>query len=142
MNGVRRISRAAFMPLAASAMVLEVSSVSAQTSGADAVKMFDTDNDGTVDLAECQTAGAATFDRLDADKSTTLDQEELGDRALVALVEAPIKRMFFQTRPSKKDYLAAIGKQLDLADYPDHDGKLDAKEFESPDGKRLLKLLQ
>jgi hypothetical protein len=142
MNGVRRIRRAAFVLLAASAMAAETSSVSAQTSGAEAVKMLDTDNDGTVDLAECKTAGAATFEKLDADKSTTLDQEELGGRAVVGLVEAPIRRMFFQTRPSKNDYLAAIARQFDLADSPDHDGKLDPKEFETDDGRRLLNLLR
>jgi hypothetical protein len=143
MSGIGFMKGAAFVVVAASTwMIADASPVSAQTSGADTVKTFDTDNDGTVDLTECKIAGAATFDKLDADKSTTLDQEELGDRALVALVEAPIHRMFFQTRPSKNDYLAAIATQFDLADSPDHDGKLDAKEFESDDGRRLSKLLQ
>jgi Ca2+-binding EF-hand superfamily protein len=138
---MRLMNGAAFVVLAAgSLMMVEASSVSAQTNGAEAIKMLDTDNDGTVDLAECKTAGAATFEKLDADKSTTLDQEELGDRAVVGLVQAPINRMFFQTRPSKDDYVVLIVRRFELAD-PDHDGKLDAEEFQTEDGKRLLKLL-
>jgi hypothetical protein len=133
MNGV-----ALLLLMAGAAMMADP--VSAQTSGADAVKMLDTDSDGTVDLAECKAAGAATFDKLDTDKSTTLDQDEIGDRAVIQLVEAPIRRMFFQTRPSKADYVAMIVKRFELAD-PDHEGKLDAKELETEDGQALVKLL-
>jgi hypothetical protein len=110
-------------------------------SGADAVKMHDTDNDGTLDLAECKAAAEATFDKLDADKSTTLDQEELGDRANIMIVPSPQGRMFFQTRPSKADYVNFIVKQFDRAD-PDHEGKLDAKELDTKEGQALAKLLQ
>jgi EF hand len=104
------------------------------------VKMLDTDNDGTLDLAECKAAGAATFDKLDADKSATLDQGELGDRATITIVSSPHGRMFFQTRPSKDDYVGFIVKQFERAD-PDHEGKLDAKELETEEGQSLVKLL-
>ena len=46
-------------------IVLESSSVSAQTSGTDAIRMFDKDNDGTIDLGEVKAAAAALFDQLD-----------------------------------------------------------------------------
>jgi hypothetical protein len=59
---------------------------------------------------------------------------------VIQLVEAPIRRMFFQTRPSKADYVAMIVKRFELAD-PDHEGKLDAKELETEDGQALVKLL-
>jgi len=142
MNTERLVKGAAFMLLAVGVwMAVEASPVSAQMSGADAVKMLDTENDGTVDLAECKAAGAAMFDKLDADKSKTLDQEELGDRGTITIVESPHRRMFFQTRPSKDDYVGYVAKRFELAD-PDHEGELDAKELETEEGQALVKLLQ
>src|SRR5258707_12233571 len=38
------------------------------------VGMFDTDNDGTIDLMEAKKAASAVFDRLDRDKDGTLDR--------------------------------------------------------------------
>jgi hypothetical protein len=141
-SGMKLVRGAAFVVVATGAWIIaDASPISAQTSGADAIKTLDTDNDGTVDLAECKAAGAATFARLDADGSATLDQQELGDRAVVGIIEGPIRRMFFETRPSKDDFLRMLTKQFDLADYPDHEGKLDAKELDSPEGQKLLKLL-
>ena len=37
------------------------------------VALFDTDNDGTVDLAEAKKAASDLFDKLDHDKDGTLD---------------------------------------------------------------------
>src|SRR5258706_9834995 len=44
------------------------------------IKMFDTDNDGTVDLAEAKKAASALFDKLDRDHDGTLDKRELAAR--------------------------------------------------------------
>src|SRR5258706_1904889 len=44
------------------------------------IKMFDTDNDGTVDLAEAKKAASALFDKLDRDHDGTLDKRELAGR--------------------------------------------------------------
>ena len=41
------------------------------------VAKFDTDNDGTVDLAEAKKAASALFEKLDTDKDGTLDIKEL-----------------------------------------------------------------
>jgi hypothetical protein len=142
MQRVRMMKGAGALLLAASTLMLvQAPAASAQVSGADAVKMHDADNDGTLDLAECKAAGEATFDKLDADKSSTLDQEELGDRATITLVATPGGRMMFQTRPSKADYVGFIVKQFDRAD-PDHEGTLDAKELQTKEGQALVKLLQ
>jgi len=143
MKALRTTNDAALALLVASTwMMVQSPAAWAQTSGADAVKMHDADNDGTLDLAECKAAGAATFDKLDADKSTTLDQQELGDRATIMIVPASRHGyMFFQTRPSKNDYVGFIAKQFDRAD-PDHEGTLDAKELETEEGQTLVKLLQ
>ena len=66
------------------------------------IRMLDTDNDGTVDLAEAKKAASALFDRLERDKDGTLDKRELARR------------------------LSA--KELAAAD-PDHDGTLTKDEY-------------
>ncbi len=43
------------------------------------IRMFDTDNDGTLDLAEVKKAASALFARLDRDHDGTLDKHELAD---------------------------------------------------------------
>ena len=55
-------------------------------SGAGAVKMIDTDNDGTVDLKEVEAVASATFDRLEKDGDGTLDAKELNSKAGKALL--------------------------------------------------------
>jgi hypothetical protein len=45
-----------------------------------ALKALDTDNDGTVDLAEAKAAAAMLFDKLDRDHDGTLDRRELRGR--------------------------------------------------------------
>lgn len=140
--GRRLATGTAYAMVATGALIMAAASpVSAQTNGANAIKILDINNDGAVDLAESRSVGAETFDRLDIDKSGTLDQEELGKRALTGVTEGPVNSIFFQTNPPKDDYLAMITKQFELADYADHDGKLNESEFDSPEGQKLLKLL-
>src|SRR4051812_20533663 len=78
------------------------------------IRLLDTDNDGTVDLAEAKKAASALFDRLERDRDGTLDKHELAGR------------------------LSA--KELAATD-PDHDGTL-TKELNSAAGKALLRLLR
>ncbi|SRR6266478_4716999 len=68
----------------------------------DPIRMFDTDNDGTLDLAEVKKAASALFAKLDRDHDGTLDKRELAGR------------------------LSA--KELAAAD-PDHDGTLDGRRI-------------
>src|SRR2546430_17392505 len=68
----------------------------------DPIKMFDTDNDGTLDLAEVKKAASALFAKLDRDHDGTLDKRELAGR------------------------LSA--RELAAAD-PDHDGTLTLDEY-------------
>ena len=44
------------------------------------IRMLDTDNDGTVDLAEAKKAASALFDKLERDHDGTLDKRELAGR--------------------------------------------------------------
>jgi EF hand len=44
------------------------------------LKTLDTDNDGTIDLAEAKSAASKLFDKLDRDHDGTLDRRELRGR--------------------------------------------------------------
>src|SRR6195952_825148 len=71
-------------------------------SGANPIKLFDTDSDGTLDLAEVKKAASAVFAKLDRDHDGTLDRRELAGRL--------------------------TAKELAAAD-PDHDGTLTQEEY-------------
>jgi hypothetical protein len=103
------------------------------------VAMLDTDNDGTVDLAEAKKAAAAVFDRLDRDKDGTLDRRELRGRLTAKELAGadPDK----DGTLSKEEYLAVVEQRFKAADR-DNDGTLDEKEFKSKAGKALLRLLK
>ena len=74
----------------------------------DALAMLDTDNDGTVDLAEAKKAASAVFDKLEKDNDGTLDKRELARRF--------------------------SAKELAAAD-PDHDGTLSKEEYPKNSGE-------
>jgi Ca2+-binding EF-hand superfamily protein len=104
----------------------------------DAIKMFDTDADGTLDLNEVKKAASALFARLDRDHDGTLDRRELAGRMSA--------REFAAADPdhdgtlSLDEYLAIVEQRFHAAD-PDGDGTLDAKELSKPAGRALVKLL-
>ncbi len=146
MNLTWLLKSAAVLLIVMSAWIVsDGSPVSAQISGADAIKLFDKDGDGSIDLEEAKAAAAALFDRLDLDHKGTLTSEELGDRAqlIQGLLPSPSRFKMFAVggKMTKDDYLALTEERFKLAD-PDNDGKLDAKELQSEAGQALLKLLQ
>ena len=100
---------------------------------------FDTDKDGTLDLAEARAAASALFDRLEKDKDGTLDIKEIRGRMT--------KRAWTAADPdkdgtlTKDEYLAAVAAAFRRADK-DGEGTLDAKELRSPAGRALMKLLR
>ena len=100
--------------------------------------MIDTDNDGTVDLAEAKKAASALFDRLDPDRDGTLDRRELRGRLSARELAAadPDK----DGTLTKDEYLNVVEQRFKAAD-PDNDGTLDAKELRSKAGKALLRLM-
>jgi Ca2+-binding EF-hand superfamily protein len=106
--------------------------------GEKALKLLDTDNDGTVDLAEAKKAATALFDKLNK-SDNTIDTKELQGRLSKKDLEAadPDK----DGTLTKDEYLALVEARFKAAD-PDNDGKLDAKELNSPAGKDLVKLLK
>ncbi|PWB79981.1 MAG: calcium-binding protein [Methylocystaceae bacterium] len=103
------------------------------------IKTFDTDNDGTLDLAEVKKAASAVFDRLEKDNDATLDRKEVGSRIP--------KKEFIAADPdndatlTKDEYLALVEKLFKQAD-PDNDGTLDAKELKSKAGRALVRLIR
>jgi len=101
--------------------------------------MFDTDNDGTVDLAEAKKAASAVFDKLDRDKDGTLDKAELKGRLSAKELAAadPDK----DGTLTKDEYLAVVEQRFKTAN-PDNDGTLDAKELRSAAGRALVRLLK
>jgi len=104
-----------------------------------AIRLLDTDNDGTVDLDEAKKAASALFDKLDRDHDGTLDRRELGSRLSAAEFAAadPDK----DGTLSKDEYLKLVENRFKAAD-PDNDGTLDEKELRSRAGQSLLRLLQ
>jgi Ca2+-binding EF-hand superfamily protein len=103
------------------------------------IRMFDTDNDGTVDLAEARKAASALFDRLERDHDGTLDQRELAGR--LPPKELAAADPDHDGTLTKDEYLAVVEQRFAAAD-PDHDGTLDAKELETKAGQALLRLLK
>jgi Ca2+-binding EF-hand superfamily protein len=102
------------------------------------VERLDTDNDGTVDLAEAKKAASDLFDRLDTDKDGTLDIKELEGR--LNLKDFAAADPDNDKTLTKGEYLAAVEKRFRAAD-PDNDGTVSAAEFRTSAGRALARLL-
>jgi Ca2+-binding EF-hand superfamily protein len=112
---------------------------SAKSGNTGLLRMLDTDNDGTVDLAETKAAASALFDRLERDKDGTLDRRELARR--LSPKELAAADPDHDGTLTKDEYLAVVEQRFRAAD-PDHDGTLDAKELNSAAARGLLRLLK
>jgi Ca2+-binding EF-hand superfamily protein len=131
--------RSIVLAFAAATVLAGVSPVAAKSRHSNLIRMFDTDNDGTVDLAEAKKAASALFDKLDRDHDGTLDKRELAHR--LTAKEFAAADPDHDGTLSKDEYLAAVEQRFTAAD-PDHDGTLDAKELNTKAGQALLRLLQ
>jgi Ca2+-binding EF-hand superfamily protein len=103
------------------------------------VQMFDTDGDGTIDLAEAKKAASALFDRLECDRDGTLDKRELARR--LTAKELAAADPDHDGTLTRDEYLAVVEQRFSAAD-PDHDGTLDARELNTKAGQALLRLLK
>jgi hypothetical protein len=132
-------SRTAILALAAGVFLIGGLPATAKSNNANLIKMLDTDNDGTVDLAEAKKAASALFDRLERDKDGTLDKKELAGRLSAKELAAsdPDK----DGTITKDEYLAVVEQRFSAAD-PDHDGTLDAKELYTSAGASLVRLMK
>ena len=103
------------------------------------IKMFDTDADGTLDLAEVKKAASSLFAKLDRDHDGTLDKRELSGR--LSARELAAADPDHDGTLTLEEYLAVVEQRFKAAD-PDNDGTLDAKELSTPAGRALLRLLR
>jgi len=111
----------------------------AKSGHANLIRMFDTDNDGTIDLGEARKAASAAFDKLERDHDGTLDKRELARR--LSARELAAADPDHDGTLTKDEYLAVVEQRFKAAD-PDHDGTLDARELNTAAGRALLRLLK
>jgi hypothetical protein len=111
----------------------------AASNRASPIKMFDPDNDGTLDLAEVKKAASVLFAKLDPDKDGTLDARELGGR--LSAKELVAADPDHDGTLDLNEYLAVVEQRFNAAN-PDNDGTVDAKELQSPAGRTLLRLMK
>jgi Ca2+-binding EF-hand superfamily protein len=111
----------------------------AASRGVNPIKLFDTDNDDTLDLAEVKKAASALFAKLDPDHDGTLDAREL--RGRLSAKELAAADPDHDGTLTLDEYLAVVEQRFNAAN-PDKDGTLDAKELSSPAGRALLRLLK
>ena len=121
------------------AVLLSLISASPAFADAAALEALDTDNDGTVSLAEAQAGASKVFATLNPDKDATLDAKELGDRIDAAALKAADPDN--DGTLDAKEYAKVVESKFKAAD-PDNDGTLDEKELSSPAGAALLKLIR
>jgi Ca2+-binding EF-hand superfamily protein len=105
----------------------------------DPIKMFDTDADSTLDLAEVKKAASALFAKLDRDHDGTLDKRELAGRLSARDLAAADPD--HDGTLTLDEYLAVVEQRFNAANR-DNDGTLDAKELSTPSGRALLRLLR
>jgi hypothetical protein len=103
------------------------------------LRMFDSDNDGTLDLAEVKKAASALFSKLDRDHDGTLDRRELAGR--LSAKEMSAADPDHDGTLTTDEYLAVVQQRFKAAD-PDNDGTLDSRELRSPAGRALLRLMR
>jgi Ca2+-binding EF-hand superfamily protein len=103
------------------------------------VRMFDLDNDGTLDLGEVKKAASALFAKLDRDHDGTLDKREL--RGRLSAKEFAAADPDHDGTLTADEYLAVVEQRFNAAN-PDKDGTLDAKELNSATAQALLRLLR
>ncbi|HWZ41521.1 MAG TPA: calcium-binding protein [Bradyrhizobium sp.] len=125
--------------LISAAVLAEGSDAALAASRTSAIKMFDTDNDGTLDLAEVKKAASALFAKLDSDHDGTLDKRELAGR--LSARELAAADPDHDGTLTQDEYLAVVEQRFNAAN-PDGDGTLDAKELSTPAGRALLRLLR
>lgn len=131
--------RSMLLTTIAAALAMGQRPAAAASRPANPVAMFDTDNDGTLDLVEVKKAASALFARLDRDHDGTVDKRELAGR--LNAKELAAADPDHDGTLTLDEYLAVVEQRFNAAN-PDADGTLDAKELSSKAGRALLRLLK
>jgi Ca2+-binding EF-hand superfamily protein len=133
------ISRRSILLMLATATLLVGSLPALAEARRNPIRLFDTDNDGTLDLAEVKKAASALFAKLDRDHDGTLDKRELAGR--LNAKELAAADPDHDGTLTTAEYLAVVEQRFNAADS-DKDGTLDAKELNTSAGRALLRLLR
>jgi Ca2+-binding EF-hand superfamily protein len=131
--------RSVVLTLAIATLSLASLPVLAASRNTNLVRLFDTDNDGTLDLAEVKKAASALFAKLDRDHDGTLDKRELASR--LSARELAAADPDHDGTLTVDEYLAVVEQRFNAAN-PDKDGTLDAKELNGGAGRALLRLMR
>ncbi len=107
--------------------------------GSTPVGQFDTNNDGSVDLAEANKAASDLFDKLDTGKKGVLDLKQFKGR--LSRKEFAAADADKDGTLSKEEYLTLVAQRFKAADAK-HDGKLVNWEFQTHKGRALVRLLR
>ena len=132
------MARASYLVLAAFAALATVASTPSFAASR-AMRMLDTDHDGTINLQEATAAAMALFARLDHKHSGRLDAHEL--RGRVNAFEFKAADSDHTGTLSKDEYLALVAQRFKRADK-DNDGTIDEQELRSTAGRSLQLLLR
>lgn len=125
--------------LIVTACVVGLSATSAHAmSGAEVLKAINHDNDQTLELPEAIAAAAGVFDGLSKDKGQTVTRTDTSDR-LNESDWSKVNKDRDQTL-ELDEWLTVARTRFNAADA-NHDGKLDAKELDSPAGQSLVKIM-
>jgi Ca2+-binding EF-hand superfamily protein len=108
-------------------------------SAAKQLAAWDSDQDGTIDLAEAKKAAAVRFDSLDSDHDGTLDRKEMA-RTKVSKARFAAADTDKDGTLDKDEYLTLVEARFKAADA-DGDGTLSAEELQTKAGKALARLL-
>jgi Ca2+-binding EF-hand superfamily protein len=100
---------------------------------------IDTNADGTIDLDEAKAAASKTFDQLDANHDGTLNRAEL--RGRVSRQDWKIANPDNDKTLTKEEYLKYVEFAFKRADT-DNEGKIEANEARTPEGRVLMRLLR
>jgi hypothetical protein len=130
---MKHISRRTLLLASALAFAVSPSFAASVFSG------IDTNNDGTIDLNEAKAAASKTFDKLDRNHDGTLDRAEL--RGRIPRQDWKIADPDNDKTLTKQEYLNYVEYAFKRADT-NSDGKVDAKEADTPAGRLLLRLLR
>ncbi len=102
------------------------------------IARWDTDHDGTLDVAEINKAGDVAFSRLDTDHDGTLDKQELGNRVTPA--EFAAADTDHDGTLDKAEYLSVVDKLFNNVNH-DNDGTISAAELQTSAGHQLVRLV-
>lgn len=117
-----------------------IGSAQAAASPSAHMKVWDTDSDGTMDMAEARKAAAARFEKLDTDHDGTVDTKEMAPTGVgkMTFAKADVDK---DGTLDKAEYLTIVDARFKAAD-PDNDGTVSDSELRSNAGMALARLLK